>query len=250
MRNCSSVRKKSNIYFRKVVRQPSLLFLRYWALHLKQNQQPFWFVSQPFHLISEFMIHLTSYVRFNRWILLIELRGTEFNRRINLSRGLGPFDRGLVLIGFRGNGTKTVRINFLTISLWTQDFYEAMRFLVDETEGPINYHLRPQRNWKGVCHWCSYQILTSYLISVYMNRRAETWKTWNLTVLCTKETKSSTNDVICVCRLTDHEVEPINCENNMTYYLTDNWNGLFILTMCDVYLTIRLRARVVLLFSV
>ena len=104
-----------------------------------------------------------------------------------------------------------------------------MRFLVDEAEGPINYHLRPQRNGEGVCHWCSYQILTSYLISVYMNRRAETWKTRNLTALCTKETKSSTNDVICVCRLTDHEEEPINCENNM------NWNGLFILTMCDVY---------------
>ena len=51
------------------------------------------------------MIHLTRYVRFNPWILLIKLRGTEFNRRINLFRGLGRFDRGLVLIGFRGNGT-------------------------------------------------------------------------------------------------------------------------------------------------
>ena len=33
--------------------------------------------------------------------MLIELRGTEFNRRTNLFRGLGRFNRGLALIGFR-----------------------------------------------------------------------------------------------------------------------------------------------------
>ena len=36
--------------------------------------------------------------------MLIELRGTEFNRRTNLSRGLGRFNRGLALIGFRTTG--------------------------------------------------------------------------------------------------------------------------------------------------
>ena len=36
--------------------------------------------------------------------MLIELRGTEFNRRTNLFRGLGRFNRGLALIGFRTTG--------------------------------------------------------------------------------------------------------------------------------------------------
>ena len=40
--------------------------------------------------------------------MLIELRGTEFNQRINLFRGLGRFNRGLVLIGFRTTGACTV----------------------------------------------------------------------------------------------------------------------------------------------
>ena len=34
----------------------------------------------------------------------IELRGTEFNRGINLFRGLGRFNLGLALIGFRTTG--------------------------------------------------------------------------------------------------------------------------------------------------
>ena len=58
-------------------------------------------------LISE-LIHLASCVKFNPWfnpwIVLIELRGTEFNR-IDLLRGLGQFNRGLALIGFRTTGT-------------------------------------------------------------------------------------------------------------------------------------------------
>ena len=36
--------------------------------------------------------------------MLIELRGTEFNRRTNLFCGLGRFNRGLALIGFRTTG--------------------------------------------------------------------------------------------------------------------------------------------------
>ena len=36
--------------------------------------------------------------------MLIELGGTELNRRINLFRGLGRFNRGLALIGFRTTG--------------------------------------------------------------------------------------------------------------------------------------------------
>ena len=38
------------------------------------------------------------------WIVLTELRETEFNRRINLFRGLGRFNLGLALIGFRTTG--------------------------------------------------------------------------------------------------------------------------------------------------
>ena len=38
--------------------------------------------------------------------MLIELRGTEFNRRTNLFRGLGRFNRGLALIGFRTTGAR------------------------------------------------------------------------------------------------------------------------------------------------
>ena len=36
--------------------------------------------------------------------MLIGLRGTEFNRRINLLRGFGRFNLGLALIGFRTTG--------------------------------------------------------------------------------------------------------------------------------------------------
>ena len=36
----------------------------------------------------------------------MRLRGTEFNRRINLLRGLGRFNRGLALIGFRTTGAR------------------------------------------------------------------------------------------------------------------------------------------------
>ena len=68
---------------------------------------PFWFVWLLFHTISE-LIHLARCVKFNPkfnpWMVLIELRGTEFNRRTNLFRGLGRFNRGLALIGFRTTG--------------------------------------------------------------------------------------------------------------------------------------------------
>lgn len=42
--------------------------------------------------------------------MLIELRGTEFTRGINLFHGLGRFDRGLGLISFRTTGAKQGRI--------------------------------------------------------------------------------------------------------------------------------------------
>ena len=38
--------------------------------------------------------------------MLIELRGTEFNREINLFRGLSRFNLGLALIGFRTTGAR------------------------------------------------------------------------------------------------------------------------------------------------
>ena len=44
---------------------------------------------------------------FNPWVVLIELRGKEFNRRINSFRGLGKFNdfnRGIAIIGFRTTG--------------------------------------------------------------------------------------------------------------------------------------------------
>ena len=43
-------------------------------------------------------------------LVLIGLRGTEFNRRINLLRGLGRFNRGLALIGFRTTGARGFKI--------------------------------------------------------------------------------------------------------------------------------------------
>ena len=45
-----------------------------------------------------------KFKNFKPWIVLIELRGTLFNRRINLLRGLGRFKRELALIGFRTTG--------------------------------------------------------------------------------------------------------------------------------------------------
>ena len=69
-----------------------------------------------FHPISE-LIHLARSVKFNPqfnlWIVLIELRGTEFNRRTNLFRGLGRFNRGLALIGFRTTGTRSLEAIFV-----------------------------------------------------------------------------------------------------------------------------------------
>ena len=58
------------------------------------------------------LIHLARCVefnpQFNPWIVLIELRGTEFNRRINLLSGLGRFNLGLALIGFRTTGAWSI----------------------------------------------------------------------------------------------------------------------------------------------
>ena len=42
--------------------------------------------------------------------MLIELRGTEFNRRTNLFRGLGRFNRGLGLISFRTTGARSIEL--------------------------------------------------------------------------------------------------------------------------------------------
>ena len=63
--------------------------------------------SSDYPPISD-LIHLARCVKFNPqfnpWIVLIGLRGTEFNRRINLLRGFGQFNLGLALIGFRTTG--------------------------------------------------------------------------------------------------------------------------------------------------
>ena len=67
--------------------------------------------SSDYPPISD-LIHLARCVKFNRqfnpWIVLIGLRGTEFNRRINLLRGFRRFNLGLALIGFRTTGASTV----------------------------------------------------------------------------------------------------------------------------------------------
>ena len=63
--------------------------------------------SSDYPPISD-LIHLARCVKFNPqfnpWIVLIGLRGTEFNRRVNLLRGFGRFNLGLALIGFRTTG--------------------------------------------------------------------------------------------------------------------------------------------------
>ena len=84
------------------------------APELKQNEQavspPLWFACLLLHRISA-LIHLARCVKFNPsfnpWIVLIELRGTEFNRGINLFPGLGRFNLELALIGFQTNGAWT-----------------------------------------------------------------------------------------------------------------------------------------------
>ena len=45
--------------------------------------------------------------------MLIELRGTKFNRGINLFRGLGRFNLGLALIGFRTTGARITYMRIL-----------------------------------------------------------------------------------------------------------------------------------------
>ena len=63
------------------------------------------------------LIHLARCVKFNPqfnpWIVLIGLRGTEFNRRINLLRGFGRFNLGLALIGFRTTGARQTEAPYL-----------------------------------------------------------------------------------------------------------------------------------------
>ena len=82
-----------------------IAFLSLLSPVLKQSHQtvssPFWFVWLLFHPISE-LIHLAAVLNLtlSPWIVLTGFRGTEFNRRINLFRGLGPFNLGLALIGF------------------------------------------------------------------------------------------------------------------------------------------------------
>ena len=53
---------------------------------------------------------------FNPWIVLIELRGTEFNRRTNLFRGLGRLNRGLALIGFLSPCGTVTKLNALLLN--------------------------------------------------------------------------------------------------------------------------------------
>ena len=71
--------------------------------------------SSDYPPISD-LIHLARCVKFNPqfnpWIVLIGLRGTEFNRRINLLCGFGRFNLGLALIGFRTTGACSFRFRF------------------------------------------------------------------------------------------------------------------------------------------
>ena len=72
--------------------------------------------SSDYPPISD-LIHLARCVKFNPqfnpWIVLIGLRGTEFNRRINLLRGFGRFNLGLALIGFRTTGARASKVKLL-----------------------------------------------------------------------------------------------------------------------------------------
>ena len=72
--------------------------------------------SSDYPPISD-LIHLARCVKFNRqfnpWIVLIGLRGTEFNRRINLLRGFRRFNLGLALIGFRTTGARITCMRML-----------------------------------------------------------------------------------------------------------------------------------------
>ena len=50
--------------------------------------------------------------------MLIALRGTEFNRRLSLFRGLERFNLGLALIGFRTTGAWSIHMpSILDIAL-------------------------------------------------------------------------------------------------------------------------------------
>ena len=63
--------------------------------------------------------------------MLIELRGTEFNRRTNLFRGLGQFNRGLALIDFRTTGAWLRIINlFLLDRIIIKPWLDIMGFVV------------------------------------------------------------------------------------------------------------------------
>ena len=62
--------------------------------------------------------------------MLIELRGTEFNRRTNLFCGLGRFNRGLALIGFRTTGARLLRCYSRCLAIYfsrvTSDFWSKI----------------------------------------------------------------------------------------------------------------------------
>ena len=74
--------------------------------------------SSDYPPISD-LIHLARCVKFNPqfnpWIVLIGLRGTEFNRRINLLRGFGRFNLGLALIGFRTTGARVSELILILV---------------------------------------------------------------------------------------------------------------------------------------
>ena len=79
--------------------------------------------SSDYPPISD-LIHLARCVKFNPqfnpWIVLIGLRGTEFNRRINLLRGFRRFNLGLALIGFRTTGARSICGAGLHFTIHTQ----------------------------------------------------------------------------------------------------------------------------------
>ena len=91
--------------------------------------------SSDYPPISD-LIHLARCVKFNPqfnpWIVLISLRGTEFNRRINLLRGFGQFNLGLALIGFRTTGASIFYgIHFIIILQDALEILERHAVYVD-----------------------------------------------------------------------------------------------------------------------
>ena len=116
---------------------------------LQQNHQtisrPFCFVFELFPPISE-LIHLARCIEFNPqfipWLVLIALRGTQLNWRINFSRGLGRLNRGLALIGFRTTGACRVQFGIDCTALVQSESSNFVECTIMNATNPIKLKLR------------------------------------------------------------------------------------------------------------